>query len=295
MSRSPRDFGTPEVQRRRRALVGPDADPSLAWGPWGVAYARGHLTGTQYGAGVFFEGLHARFAHLLGAPRLAQVHYVEEHHAPPRKGIRTTTAAPVVGAPRSDTGICTSQAHYDEELGVELLYLSAIHILKEMLPNWSAFRQAHQVIIEEKYPQWLEDEINGISMSDKYSPDWRALQEAGRALECFFAEVGIDLERHATEGSRYQMNERPKTSSPEKKRADAAQRKRRQREREKFGVATVEIRAPQPVQDELVRRGILSDDQLFGQPNYKPEIMAQAIEWLLAQSVPATEIVSAAE
>ncbi|MGH6689524.1 MAG: hypothetical protein ACREF4_02440, partial [Gammaproteobacteria bacterium] len=53
-----RDMGTPEVQAKRRALVGQDGDPALAATALDILFANGFLTTTQHTVGVKLRRLH---------------------------------------------------------------------------------------------------------------------------------------------------------------------------------------------------------------------------------------------
>lgn len=59
LDRPANDTGTPELQARRSALVGP-GDPALAEYPLGIMLARGLITAEEHEAGCYYAALYAR-------------------------------------------------------------------------------------------------------------------------------------------------------------------------------------------------------------------------------------------
>lgn len=51
----PREAGTPELQAKRRALVGENADPALSTAALDIMYARGQLTQEQRDSGIRYR------------------------------------------------------------------------------------------------------------------------------------------------------------------------------------------------------------------------------------------------
>ena len=60
-----RDFGTPEAQAKRKALVGENGDPNLSATAVGTLYANGYLTQSQYDEAIEYRRLRCA---IYGAP-----------------------------------------------------------------------------------------------------------------------------------------------------------------------------------------------------------------------------------
>ena len=63
--RQPPDRGTPELQVKRRALVGENGDPNYSHSPISALYTRGIIEENQYNAGTIYT---TQYWHMYGKP-----------------------------------------------------------------------------------------------------------------------------------------------------------------------------------------------------------------------------------